>query len=146
MIYKVDKVSPSEYPALVEVWEASVRATHHFLKEEDITFYRPLILNEYLKAVELRCVRDQEIKIAGFLGVAEGNVEMLFIHPDLRGKGVGKILLNFAIEKLGANKVDVNEANRQAVGFYEHSGFRTISRSAFDSTGKPYPMLHMVLA
>lgn len=146
MNYKIEKVKPSEFPEVVEVWEASVRATHHFLKEEDIACYKPLILNEYLKAVELRCVRDQENKIVGFLGVAAGNIEMLFIHPDMRGKGVGKILLHFAVETLGANKVDVNEANSQAVGFYEHTGFRTIGRSAIDSTGKPYPLLHMVLA
>lgn len=146
MYYKVDKVKPSQYPEVVAVWEASVRATHHFLKEEDIAFYKPLILNEYLHAVELRCVRNQGNSILGFVGVAAGNIEMLFIHPDMRGKGIGKLLLRFAIEELGANKVDVNEANGQAVGFYEHSGFRTIGRSAFDSTGKPYPILHMVLA
>lgn len=146
MNYRINKVKPSEYPELVEVWEASVRATHHFLKEEDINFYKPLILNGYLHAVELRCVRDQENKFFGFLGATAGNIEMLFTHPDIRGKGVGKMLLNFAVEKLGANKVDVDEANSQAIGFYEHAGFRTISRSAFDSTGKPYPLLHMVLA
>ena len=145
MQYKIDNVSSSEYQAIVDVWEASVRATHHFLQEEDIAFYKPLILNEYLKAVELRCVRDQENRILGFLGVAAGTIEMLFVHPAMRWKGIGTRLLNFAVEKLGAHKVDVNEANREAVGFYEHYGFRTISRSAFDSTGKPYPILHMVL-
>ena len=146
MLYKIDKVKSSEYPEVVEVWEASVRATHHFLKEEDITFYKPLMLNRYLHAVDLRCARDQEYNIVGFLGVATGNIEMLFIHTEMRGKGVGTMLLKFAVEQLGANKVDVNEANEQAIGFYEHSGFRTISRSAFDGAGKSYPILHMVLA
>ena len=45
-------ISESEYQEVVEVWEASVRATHHFLKEEDIVYFKPLILNEYLKAVD----------------------------------------------------------------------------------------------
>ena len=33
---KIDTVTKSEYPELLNVWEASVRATHHFLKEKDI--------------------------------------------------------------------------------------------------------------
>jgi putative acetyltransferase len=34
MNYKIDTVKASEYPEVVDVWEASVRATHHFLKVE----------------------------------------------------------------------------------------------------------------
>lgn len=45
-------VIESDNLELTDLWEASVRATHHFLQEEDIRFIRPLILHEYLKAVE----------------------------------------------------------------------------------------------
>ena len=66
------RVDVNEYVEVVEVWEASVRATHHFLSEDDIKFLKPLILNEYLSAVELRCVKDAADKIKGFLRVIEG--------------------------------------------------------------------------
>lgn len=145
MELKVDFVQPYEFPAIVDVWEASVRATHQFLKEEDILYFKPLILNEYLKAVDLRCVRDSDKNIIGFLGVAEQNIEMLFIHPDARGKGIGKSLTEYAIKILHCIKVDVNEDNEQAVGFYQNMGFKIISRSELDGTGKPYPILHMEL-
>ena len=143
--FKVDIVQKSEYPILVEVCEASVRATHDFLKEEDIRYFRPLILNTYLDAVELRCARDGQGIVLGFLGVADHNLEMLFIHPDNRGMGIGRKLLDFAIDELEVQKVDVNEQNKQAVGFYEHYGFEVIGRSALDASGKPYPILHMKL-
>ena len=94
MQYQIKVVNKTDYPEILDVWEASVRATHHFLKEEDILYFRPLILNTYLDAVELRCIKDQEKAIIGFMGVAEQNLEMLFIHPDFRGKGLGKALLN----------------------------------------------------
>lgn len=71
---------------------------------------------------------------------------MLFVHPDYRGKQVGKKLLTYSIEKMNVIKVDVNEQNDQAVGFYKRFGFETISRSELDATGKPYPVLHMELA
>lgn len=50
---KIDIISKTEYQEVVNVWESSVRATHHFLKEEDIEYFKPLILNTYLDAVDL---------------------------------------------------------------------------------------------
>ncbi|MBB6324557.1 putative acetyltransferase [Algoriphagus iocasae] len=145
MNYKIDKIEKSEYQNVVDLWEASVRATHHFLKEEDIEFFKPLILTSYLDAVELRCIRNNEKEIIGFLGIADQNLEMLFIHPAYRGKRIGKALLDYSIEQLKVTKVDVNEQNEQAVGFYKHCGFEVINRSELDPTGKPYPILHMEL-
>lgn len=143
--YALEKGDLKDFPEIVEVWEASVRATHHFLTEEDILYFKPLILHEYLDAVDLWLALDSSQKIVGFLGVSEGNIEMLFIHPEHRGKGAGKLLLNHAIHVLHANKVDVNEQNEQAVGFYKQMGFIPIGRSELDGLGKPYPILHMEL-
>ncbi|SEH91382.1 putative acetyltransferase [Paenimyroides aquimaris] len=145
MKYKISDIKKDEYNEVIQVWEASVRATHLFLKEEDIQYFKPLILNTYLDAVALKCVKNETDKIIGFLGVAEQNLEMLFIHPDYRGKHVGKTLVNFAITEMNIKKVDVNEQNEQAVGFYKKCGFETINRSELDSSGKPYPILHMEL-
>ena len=141
----ITAVTPSDFEELVQVWEASVRATHDFLAEEDILYYKPLILNEYLYAVQLACMRDDNNAILGFVGTAEDKIEMLFIHPYSRGNGVGKKLLTYAVVQHNATKVDVNEQNRQAVGFYEHMGFTSVGRSELDPTGKPYPILHMEL-
>lgn len=146
MQYEISNIADSEYEEVIDVWEASVRATHHFLTEEDIQYFRPLILNEYLSAVELRCVRDRENSIIAFSGVAVGKLEMLFVHPIYFGKGIGKALLEFAIAEQNVSKVDVNEDSPQAVGFYEKCGFVTTSRSELDSSGKPFPILHMELS
>lgn len=145
MNYSIDHIHEYEYPEVVDVWEASVRATHHFLTEEDIAYFKPLILMVYLKAVHLRGVRNEHGNILGFMGAAAGKLEMLFIHPDARGHGLGKILVNHAVKEFQVTQVDVNEDNQQAVGFYEHLGFKTVSRSELDSLGKPYPILSMEL-
>ncbi len=127
----------------MQVWEASVRATHHFLKEEDILFFRKVIPKQYLDAVRLYAVRDAGNSILGFLGVSDDTIEMLFIHPDTRGKGLGSELLEYAVNELHLSKVDVNEQNEQAVGFYLYKGFSVVGRSELDGTGKPYPLLHL---
>lgn len=142
----IEPVFCADYPEVVDVWEASVRATHHFLPEADILYFKPLILNEYLKAVHLTCIKDESGRILGFMGVHEDSLEMLFLHPDARGKGIGKHFILHAINDLKVQKVGVNEQNPQAVGFYKHMGFVVVSRSELDGLGKPYPILHMQLA
>ncbi|GAB3660617.1 GNAT family N-acetyltransferase [Echinicola sediminis] len=145
MKYKIDSIAPSEFLQVVEVWEASVRATHRFLKPGDIDHYKPLILNQYLLLVKLACVREDGGRILGFIGVAEKKVEMLFVHPKAFGRGIGKALMDYAVKELGACLVDVNEDNHEAVGFYKHLGFEVINRSWQDQQGNPYPILHMSL-
>lgn len=144
-MYDLTTPQPTDYAELLSIWEASVRATHHFLKEEDILFFRNTIQEHNLfSQVNLTVVKEDD-RILGFLGVAGDNLEMLFLHPSARGKGIGKILLSHAIDHLNITKVDVNEQNEAAAGFYEHAGFKTVSRSELDGTGKPYPILHMEL-
>ena len=136
---------PSDYEELVNVWEASVRATHDFLPDSYITLLRELVRDRYLDAVMLICCKDERQHISGFAGVAAGKVEMLFIHPNQRGQGLGKRLLDYAVHHLNADELDVNEQNPQALGFYLKQGFEIIGRSEIDGMGKPYPLLHMRL-
>jgi putative acetyltransferase len=137
-------VGRKDYEKLIMVWESSVRATHHFLSERDIIAYRSLILNEYFDQVKLYAVKIGE-EIMGFIGIHEKSIQMLFIHPDVRGKGLGKRLVEFAKKEHDAYLVDVNEQNEQAVGFYQKLGFATIERSEIDGAGKPFPILTMAL-
>ncbi|MGL6428744.1 MULTISPECIES: acetyltransferase [Aeromonas] len=143
---KIDAAQKCDHPTLITIWEASVRASHHFLQEADIAALRPLILEHYFDAVTLNCARVDNGEIVGFIGVAEGSIEMLFVDPGRQGGGVGRLLVADAIHHLGATRVDVNEQNEPALGFYRHLGFEVVGRSALDGQGKPYPLLHLVLS
>ncbi|MBL0552909.1 acetyltransferase [Aeromonas caviae] len=143
---KIDAAQKCDHPTLITIWEASVRASHHFLQEADIAALRPLILEHYFDAVTLNCARVDNGEIVGFIGVAEGNIEMLFVDPGRQGGGVGRLLVADAIHHLGATRVDVNEQNEPALGFYRHLGFEVVGRSALDGQGKPYPLLHLSLS
>lgn len=134
---------PGDYPALVEVWEASVRATHDFLPDYYIVLLREQVLRHYLDAVMLICCKDARQRICGFAGVTNGQVAMLFVAPEYRGQGVGKRLLRYAVAELDAERLDVNEQNLQALGFYLHEGFEVVGRSETDGLGQPYPLLHL---
>ena len=68
-----------------------------------------------------------------------------FIDNNYRSIGIGKKLVTYAINHLQVTKVDVNEQNIQAVGFYKYIGFNVYKRSDLDGEGKEYPILHMQL-
>jgi putative acetyltransferase len=103
-----------------------------------------VIPRDYLPHLEVYVITENS-ESKGFASVAQGNLEMLFIHNDMRGKGYGKTLYQFMKEKTGLTKVDVNEQNPQAIGFYEKMGFKKIGRSEKDASGKDYPLIHMSL-
>ena len=136
------KPQKSDYQEIITLWELSVRATHHFLNEEDIQRYKQLIFNEYLDLVSLFCIKDKG-RIIGFMGLNDDEIQMLFIHPDSIGKGIGKQLLLFAIKAKRIKKVSVNEQNTQALEFYKHFRFEVTERYAQDAANKPYPILGM---
>lgn len=143
MLIKTPK--KNEHPRLLDIWEASVKATHHFLTLNTINELKPCVLKDYFPAVTLFCGYNDKQQITGFGGVKDYKLEMLFIDPSYRGQGIGKSLLHYAIIHFNVNEVDVNEQNIQAVGFYLRQGFKIIARSPIDGQGKPYPLLHMQL-
>ena len=139
----IRKIKVTDYPRLMEIWESAVLSTHDFLKEEDFLYYKER-LPVYFQYVNLFGFEQEGILI-GFMRIAEGNLEMLFIDNKYRGAGIGKKLITYAIDNLQVTKVDVNEQNVQAVDFYEYMGFNIYKRSNLDGEGKEYPILHMQL-
>ncbi|MFJ2714316.1 GNAT family N-acetyltransferase [Pseudomonas sp. NPDC087346] len=130
-------------PALAALWERSVRATHDFLGEDDIGLLFYLVRDTYLPALDVWVLENPDQTPAGFIATDTDTVQMLFIDPDFRGQGVGRRLLDHVTRPL--LKVDVNEQNPQAHGFYLHYGFENIGRSETDGQGRPFPVIHMRL-
>lgn len=146
MIYdnQCTRIEPCyDYVSMTRVWLASVHATHHFLSEEDIDFYHSRLSSLYMPHVDLYAIHNAQGECRAFIGLSTEMVEMLFVHPDDMGKGYGSMLLRFACREKGMYRVDVNEQNEQALGFYLHHGFRITGRDATDNEGKPYPILHL---
>ncbi|MCS3529800.1 GNAT family N-acetyltransferase [Chryseobacterium sp. JUb7] len=144
MPHPIRIATSEDYPRIMEIWESAVKATHDFLAKDDFDYFKEIIPRDYLPNLEVYLISDNN-NLQGFASVAEGNLEMLFIHNDARGKGLGKELYQFMKEKTNLIKVDVNEQNPQAIGFYEKLGFKQVGRSEKDGSGKNYPIIHMSL-
>lgn len=141
----IKPASREHYDQLMHIWSSAVLATHHFLAEEDFLHFKGIIAEQFFPQVQLFGLWDAEGVLQGFIGTAEDGLEMLFVAAGAHGKGYGKALLHFAINTLHIRKVDVNEQNAGAVGFYLSQGFSVQSRSERDGMGKDYPILHLGL-
>lgn len=132
--------------ALQQLWRASVEATHDFLTPAEIDRIAGYVPQALREVPRLAVAYDDRRTPLGFAGTDQDKLEMLFVAPEARGQGVGSALLAYAVERLGVRRLDVNEQNPQARGFYEHSGFAAVGRSDTDEQGDPYPLVHMELA
>ena len=142
---RVRRARPTDHEAMVALWERSVRATHHFLTEQDVEALRPLVADEVTSdAIGWWVLESPSDEVLGFLGFANDTIEGLFIDPDRRGQGGGSALVAHA-QRLAVSSlaVDVNEQNEDAVGFYAALGFSVVRRSPTDASGRPFPLLHM---
>ncbi|MDP9960669.1 GNAT family N-acetyltransferase [Chryseobacterium lathyri] len=144
MSHQIRLAKAEDYPGIMEIWESAVRATHDFLSAEDFNYFKEAIPKDYLPNMEVYLILEKG-EAAGFASAVEGNLEMLFIHNERRGKGYGRKLYEFMQQTTGLTTVDVNEQNPQAIGFYEKMGFKRIGRSEKDGSGKDYPLIHMSL-
>jgi [ribosomal protein S18]-alanine N-acetyltransferase len=79
-------------------------------------------------------LRTPELTVAGFctvwLVLDEVHINNIAVHPDTRGKGTGRILLEFVLgltAGLGARRatLEVRRSNAAALKLYERLGFQT---------------------
>lgn len=117
-LYEVQERKPALMSALLTVWEASVRATHLFLSDAEISHIKTYVPQALAAVPHLVVAERTPGTPAGFLGVEGNRLEMLFLAPSERGQGTGRRLLQYGVQRYGIRTVTVNEQNPQAVGFY----------------------------
>ena len=144
-IYEVQERSASLLRRLTALWEDSVRATHFFLSDAEIEKIKVYVPQALGGISHLILAENAAGDVVAFMGTENGRLEMLFLSPTERGRGVGRQLIQYGIRHYGVREVTVNEQNPQAVGFYERMGFAAYKRTEFDEQGEPYPLLYMKL-
>lgn len=138
-ITEVKNRTPELTERLLGVWEDSVRATHRFLSDSEIGAIKAYVPQALNGVAHLLTAEDEAGRPVAFMGIENGVLEMLFIAPAERGKGLGARLLRHGMENYAVARLTVNGQNPQARGFYEHMGFRVYKRTDHDEQGTPIP-------
>lgn len=140
---KIRKSNSKDISIIAKIWRDSVLATHDFLNPMDFKKIELMVCNDYLPNTDL-WVADEDNCPVAFMGMTGNHIDSLFITPDMRGKGIGKLMIAHALQLFDNQiTVDVNEQNIQATGFYNRMGFVLIGRTDVDDQGRPYPILKL---
>ncbi|WP_395002261.1 GNAT family N-acetyltransferase [uncultured Helicobacter sp.] len=148
--YLGDKISiipyePSMLDSMLTIWEDSVRASHFFLKDSDIVEIKQEVKAAF-SSLQNILVAKVEGEFAGFIGVSEKMIEMLFASPKFFNLGLGKRLILEACNAFFAKQdeilVDCNEQNERGLKFYQKLGFKQLGRSEKDSSGRDFAIIH----
>jgi ribosomal protein S18 acetylase RimI-like enzyme len=92
---------------------------------------------EVLKRSQKFVARDGDA-VVGFSSIDGSYVSFLYINPDYYGQGIGRKLLQIAVEAIGPGAwTIVLHNNKSAIGLYESEGFKEAHR--FDSNNAGYP-------
>lgn len=142
-IKELSVLTPSLERQLLNIWENAVRATHFFLSAAEIENIKEYVPQALHSAAYLIVAEDADGQSVAFMGIDGQRLEMLFVTPEKRGKGIGRQLLEYGIEKYTVSELTVNAQNPLAKAFYMHMGFQVYKRTDFDEQGNPYPLLYM---
>ena len=86
-------------------------------------------------------VAQDNLNPVAFMGVEGQKLEMLFVTPEERGKGIGKKLVEYGIKNYSIYELTVNDQNPQAKGFTIL--YLKFIKGLMDEQGNPYPILYM---
>lgn len=87
-IEKLDYINDKDQKDILNVWNNSVRTTHHFLSEHEITLIEPQVIKGINYVDNLFCIRSDNGNIISFLGVHNKKLEMLFVDASLIRQGL----------------------------------------------------------
>lgn len=99
-IIEVTDRTPDIINRLLEVWENSVRATHLFLSDNEIKSIKEYVPEALNGIAHLVIAEDEKSGSVAFMGIEKGTLEMLFISPEERGKGLGRRLIQYGLKTI----------------------------------------------
>lgn len=153
------KITNKEIPTVQnlarEIWE------EHYIKilsQEQINYMLDLfystnkIQSEIEEGISWEMLLDEDKPIGYLVCKIESEklyISKIYLKAETRGKGLGKFLLNRAIELAKQNDktsiyLNVNKYNTDSISFYERNGFMKIDEGVFD-IGNGYVMDDFIL-
>ncbi|MBE9242786.1 GNAT family N-acetyltransferase [Synechocystis salina] len=129
--------------ALLTVWYRAAAIAHCFLPANYFQQERSDIVDLYLPMAET-WVYEHQGEVVGFISLLGQTVGGFFVDPEMQDKGVGRSLMDHAVQLRGALNVEVFEQNEIGRRFYSRYGFVPVSSSHHNATGQPLILMKFV--
>ena len=128
---------------VVTVWAAASAVAHPFLSAEFLEVERHDIANVYLPNAET-WVWEAEGQVVGFVSLLGNEVGALFVDPKFHRGGIGRALIDHALELRKELEVEVFTENVIGRAFYARYGFELMQKKVHDQTGLDLMRLRLV--
>lgn len=98
-----------------------------------------LIDNYFKKEEVLQNIYVFENKVVkGFIQIHQTEICKLYVDPCFQGEGIGKMLIEFAINECSVDHLWALEKNKRAIAFYIENGFRLSGKRQFEEDTTEY--------
>lgn len=125
-----------DYVIITNLWLETSLQAHHFISASYWQEALPLVKNEYLPAAQNYIFEDKR-QIKGFISLMPGNyIGALFVKKEFQKHGIGSKLLEYVRRHKPNLNLKVFSKNKQALRFYQRSGFKIVATDFNDDTGE----------
>ena len=136
----IRQYTDSDVDAVVTIWRSASELAHPFLSSEFLDTEEGNVRNVYPKFAEI-WVKEIEtpetgIKVIGFIALIGNEVGAIFLNPDHHGQGIGRALMDTAINIKGDVTVDVFKQNKIGRRFYDSYGFKAVKEYLHEPSGQ----------
>ena len=126
---------------IMDIWLKSTIKAHDFISEQYWKNSYNTVKDVYIPIAETFVYEDDE-DIKGFISIINNEfIGALFVDVDAQNNGIGKCLIDYALNKYKKLNLAVYKDNKKSVDFYIHRGFKIIKEQVNeDSAHKEYIM------
>ncbi|HPX05597.1 MAG TPA: N-acetyltransferase [Tenuifilaceae bacterium] len=136
MEISIRPLQEADLDTVVDLWLKSSIKAHSFIEASFWEGQVNAMREVYIPSADT-WVADYEGMLVGFVSLNEEMLAALFVHPFFQGNGIGKQLLQFAMEQSDSLVLSVYKENKRAMDFYRKQGFEAIQEQVDKHTGMP---------
>ena len=120
---------------VVSVWRMASDLAHPFLTQAFQDKEQHNVRHVYPQFAEI-WVKEESGNIIGFIALIENELGAIFLHPDFHSRGMGREMMDFAVQQKGRLTLDVFEKNKIGRRFYKRYGFTFVKDYIHEETGE----------
>ncbi|WP_346073506.1 GNAT family N-acetyltransferase [Saccharopolyspora thermophila] len=124
----------SDEAAVVDLWSRASKLAHPFIEGEGEGERARKLREVYLVEAD-NWVAEISGRVVGLLGLLGSEIGGLFVTPEEQGRGIGRTLVQHAVNLHGTVTLEVYEGNTRARRFYDRMGFTEQGRRIDEETG-----------
>lgn len=141
----IKNIENEDIDKIMDIWLKSTIKAHDFIDEEYWNKNYSTVKNVYIPMSDTFVYEDKE-NIKGFISIIDKKfIGALFVDPDFQGSGVGKKLINYALNKYKKLNLAVYKDNKKSVDFYMNRGFKIVKEQKNEDSGYAEYIMEMHL-